>query len=292
MKTPLKIALALVALLILTLANTIIVGAIHESPDLTVGDELLGCLHPRVPTSRVPTSHVPTPHTATSPSVQSTLLGRLPLRGSSCVAGERASLPAHTVTLYDGVDEIAQITVAAGATLTGLPTPTRDGYKHTGWRTGTPDGDLFEPHNPINSDLRLYAAYELLPPSFEISSLAFTYDGRAHTLAFSSLTHPLLDGAVLSYEWYRDGTPTGDRGASLSLTNVSDGGEYSCRLVLSVGADVVEITTPPVAVTISKCAVPLPSLTPVYYTAAPQAPNLRDTPVYTVDTAPHTLAGA
>ena len=55
MKTPLKIALALVALLILTLANTIIVGAIHESPDLTVVDELLGCLHPRVPSSHTVT---------------------------------------------------------------------------------------------------------------------------------------------------------------------------------------------------------------------------------------------
>ena len=254
MKTPLKIALALATLLLLICA-------------------------------------FPLTSTATSPTAQGTHLGRLPLWGSSCAAGERASLPNHTVTLYDGGDPISEISVTDGDTLKDLPAPTREGYKLVGWRTGSPDGDLFEPHTKINCDLKLFAAYELLPPSFEISALSFTYDGRAHTLAFSSLTHPLLDGGVLSYEWYRDGAPVGAYGASLPLTNVSDSGEYSCRLVFSVGGDVTEITTPAVSVTISKCAVPLPTLEPFYYTAEPQTPPIYSGGIYTVDRTPHTLAG-
>ncbi len=243
MKKPFKIALALVALLILTLANTIIVGAIHESPDLTVGDDVLG----------VPSS--------------------------------------HTVTLYDRGDPFASVEVPNGATLSELPTPTREGYKLVGWRTDSDDGTPFEPSTPITKDTDLHAVYELLPPAFDISSLSFTYDSHAHTLAFSSVSHPLLTGGILSYEWYKDGTPIGAYGSSLSVSKVSDSGEYSCRLVFSVGGDVTEITTPPITVRISKCEIPLPTLAPVYYTGDAQSPSLYDSGYYTVDRTPHTLAG-
>ena len=118
-------------------------------------------------------------------------------------------LPTHTVTFYDRGDIITSVEVEDGTTLTELPMSTRDGYKLVGWREGGNDGELFEPSAPITADKRLYAVYELLPPSFDISSLCFTYDGRGHTLGFSSITHPLMDGGILSYEWYRDGAPIG-----------------------------------------------------------------------------------
>lgn len=207
-------------------------------------------------------------------------------------AGALGDTPTHTVTLYDRGDPIAQITVPDGTPLKDLPTPTREGYRLVGWRVDTADGALFEPSIPITNDTALHAAYELLPPSFEISSLAFTYDGRAHTLAFFSLSHPLLDGGILSYEWYKDGAPIGAYGSSISLSYVSDSGEYSCRLVFSVGGDVTEITTPTVTVSISKCELPLPELAPLYYTGDAQTPPIYDNGYYTVDRTPHTLAGS
>ena len=207
------------------------------------------------------------------------------------VVGATEKAPVHTVTIYDGSDPIACIAVPHGDRLTSFPSPVREGYKLVGWRVGGADGELFEPASPITEDISLYAVYELLPPRFEISSLAFTYDGRAHTLAFSSLSHPLLECGILSYEWLRNGISLGAYGASLSLTNVSDSGEYSCRLVFSVGGDVAEITTPALTVTISKAVVPLPNISPLYYTADLQAPPIYDNGYYTVDRTPRTLAG-
>lgn len=199
--------------------------------------------------------------------------------------------PTHTVTFYDRGDPIAHCEVRDGDTLTDFPLPTCEGYKLLGWREGGADGALFEPTSPITADTSLYAAYELLPPSFDISSLSFTYDGAAHTLGFSSVEHPLLDGGVLSYEWYRDGASLGAYGSSLSLKNVAQSGEYSCRLVFSVGGDVAEITTPPVRVSISKSEIPLPVIPPLYYTGDAQTPPLYDNGYYTVDRSAHTVAG-
>ncbi len=206
-------------------------------------------------------------------------------------AGAINESPTRTVTFYDRGDPIAQLDVENGATLDGLPTPTREGYKLVGWRLASEDGTLFEPSTPITADTRLYATYELLPPSFDIPSLSFVYDGMTHTLGFLAVEHPLLDGGVLSYEWYRDGAPIGAYGSSITLINVADSGEYSCHLVFSVGGDIAEITTPPVTVNISKCEVPLPTLAPLYYTGDAQAPPIYDNGYYTVDRSPHTVAG-
>ena len=213
------------------------------------------------------------------------------LAASPLVAGAESDVPTHTVTFYDRGDVLVQMQAEEGMPLTEIPTPYREGYKHIGWRISGVDGDMFEPTAPITSDLDLYAVYELLPPTFEISSLSFTYDKAAHTLAFSSVSHPLLEGGILSYEWYRDGKPLGAYGSSLSIERVSDSGVYSCRLVFSVGGDVAEVTTPDIEVTVSKCEVALPNVQPLYYTGDPLSPPIYDTGYYTVDRAPHTAAG-
>lgn len=198
----------------------------------------------------------------------------------------------HTVTFYDRGDLICECEVAEGEMLSVPVSPTRDGYKLVGWSVGASDGALFDLGTPISGDIELHAVYELLPPSFDISSLEFTYDGIPHTLAFSSVSHPLLEGSILSYEWYRDGVSIGAYGSSLTVKNVSDSGVYTCRLVLSVGGDVAEVTTPAVEVKISKRAITPPTLDSVYYTGDSQLPPVYGNLYYTVDRTPCTLAGA
>ncbi len=199
--------------------------------------------------------------------------------------------PVHTVTFFDRGDLLCEFEVADGATLVPPVYPSREGYKLIGWREGSPDGELFDLGTPIKGDVELHSAYELLPPSFEISSLSFTYDGAPHTLSFSSVSHPLLDGGIISYEWYKNGQSIDCYGSSLSVTDVADSGEYTCRLVLSVGGDVAEITTPAVTVEISKREVDLPTLAAVYYNGDAQVPPVYDNGYYTVSRTPCTLAG-
>ncbi len=215
----------------------------------------------------------------------------IPTLASPVVAGAVSDAPTHTVTFYDRGDVISQVQIEDGKSLTEVPTPCRDGYKHVGWRISDVDGEMLEPTAPITSDVDLYAVYELLPPTFEISSLSFTYDKTAHTLAFSSIAHPLFEGGILSYEWYRDGETLGAYGSSLSIERVSDSGVYSCRLVFSVGGDVAEVTTPDILVTVSKCEVAYPQVPSLYYTGDLLAPPIYDTGYYTVDRTPHTAAG-
>lgn len=207
------------------------------------------------------------------------------------VAGASAPKKAHTVLFYDRGDLVGEYEVPDGEVLDACPSPAREGYKLVGWRFGDTDGAPFDLGTPVVSDLELHAVYELLPPSFDISSLELVYDGTAHTLAFSSVSHPLLDGGILSYEWYKDGDPIAAYGSSIAVKNVSDSGAYTCRLVLSVGGDVAEVTTPAVNVAIAKREIALPTLDKVYYTGDSQLAPIYDNGYYTVERMPATHAG-
>ena len=87
--------------------------------------------------------------------------------------------------------------ILQGSALTSPPkSPEREGYRFCGWSS---EEGTFEPGARVYSSARYDAVYELLPPTFEISSLSFQYDGKSRELCFSEMEHPYLNEGLLSY---------------------------------------------------------------------------------------------
>jgi len=163
------------------------------------------------------------------------------------------------ITLWDG-DEVYATVVAEGGVAKPPVPPKREGYRFLGWRVDSREGEAFEWGGTVNDSISLYSSYELLPPTYEIDDISFVYDGSCRTLGFKSLTHPLLSSGIISYEWYKDGSPLGFVGSSMSIKNVSDSGRYSCKVTFTHSAYTVSITTPEVYVEVKQGVVDLPSV--------------------------------
>ncbi|MBQ8690047.1 MAG: uL15 family ribosomal protein [Clostridia bacterium] len=187
-----------------------------------------------------------------------------------------------SITFYNGDEPYCEEVIKQGEAPTLPAPPEREGYAFEGWCFNSAKGEKYESGEPLNADTVLYAAYELTPPSFEISSLSFTYDGGAHSLKFADISHPLLDEGFISYEWYKDGEAINCFGESVSVREVRDSGSYVCRLTFSVEGDVARLSTLPVSVEISKCPVPIPEIPEASYTADPIFPQIFDTGAYSV----------
>ena len=159
------------------------------------------------------------------------------------------------------------------------PVPERDGYTSLGWY----ERGAERPYeaSAISSDLSLYSRYELIAPTFSISSLFFTYDTECHILSFDSLAHPLLDdGAYLTYEWKRGGQAVSSA-PSLSVTSVSDSGEYSVTVTLHFDGDSVAVTAENIGVEVLPKVVSIPEIPGVSYTGKRLYPSPIPSSLYT-----------
>ena len=194
-----------------------------------------------------------------------------------------------TVSFYNRGEIWYEERVEVGTVLaSSVLSPQKEGYKFVAWES---EHGVFEEGARIYSNVRYEAVYELLPPTFRISSLEFEYDGRGRELSFSEISHPYLGSGIISYEWFKDGVPLGIYSPSLTVINASDSGYYTAKLSFSVLGDVATVITPPVSVQISKKEISLPIIPEAMYTGNEIYPEIFDTGAYTVEKAPHILTG-
>ncbi|MBO7304947.1 MAG: uL15 family ribosomal protein, partial [Clostridia bacterium] len=151
--------------------------------------------------------------------------------------------------------------------------PERVGYAFIGWRLQG-GAELYDFETEIVSDLDLYSHYQLLAPTFTLSPLEFIFDGEERKIEISDLTHPLLDGANLTYSWLRDDVQLNSAFSSLPIKYVSDSGSYRCQITLTVGTDSVTVTSDPISVTVNRATVPIPTVADKEYNGDYQFPDL------------------
>ena len=184
------------------------------------------------------------------------------------------------VRLVSGDNEITSEEVLYGDLLTRPKNPVRVGYDFIGWYLGD---DEYSFSSPVTDDVELRARFSLSAPSFLLSSLFFTFDASAHQFTFDSISHPLAESGFFGYEWYKDGELLDISSDSLSITYVSQSGDYYCKLKFSYLNDFVEVTTPSVRIEVAKKNIPIPSAEPRSYSGEMQTSGLVSNAVYTVD---------
>ncbi len=161
--------------------------------------------------------------------------------------------------------------------------PDKTGYAPKGWYCEHTLNNIYDFSLPITSSFSLYAGYSLLPPTFSLKDCSKEYDTLPLKVGFSTLTHPLLDSGIILYKWYNSEDELMCEGANLILTEVSESGEYYCKVTFSHGRDTVEIKTPPLKATISKGVIMPPVISPLVYNAMPQYPLVPYSLLYTVN---------
>lgn len=167
----------------------------------------------------------------------------------------------------------------------------KTGYKFSSWSTDPTTETPYDFEHNVNKSFDLFAKYSLLPPSFVLNSLEFTYDALEHEFGIEELSHPLLNEGIVNYAWYRDGEYLSNVGPKINLLNVSDSGMYECKLNFTLGVDSVSVTTPPAKVEIHKQTVAVPSIADKYYTGGYLSPDIYSTSVYTVSEMVGTFVG-
>ncbi len=167
--------------------------------------------------------------------------------------------------------------------LLSVTAPKKDGYIFDRWYFNEALSEPFVPSEAMPSDFDIYAAYSLKAPEFSLSSLDFVYSGNARTLDFDSISHELSDSGRFEFEWFKNGTSLGTFDGGVNIRNVSDSGEYYCKITFYCGNDKVSVTTPKISVSVSKKTVPVPMNETAIYSGKVQYSSLRDNALYTVD---------
>lgn len=187
----------------------------------------------------------------------------------------------YTVRFEAPSGNVEDVYCLEGELVTPPPLPERVGYIGEGWYTDDSHLERFNFGMPVTSDLTLYGGYRLETPTYTLGSASIEYDGIGHSVGFASLTHPLGNG-IYSYLWIReDGTPV-SREMSFNVKNVSDTGEYICKVTYTFGKDTVTFETLPLVVEVKKAIITPPTIPATEYTGRVQYPIISQSPLYQV----------
>ena len=127
---------------------------------------------------------------------------------------------------------------------------------------------------PVTSDLKLYSKLELSSPSFSLNSYEGVYNGKAQSVDFSCLSHPLEGEGIYSFVW-QDGEGCDIAySRALKLCDASDSGSYRCKIIFTVGAYKSECFTPYITVDILKASIPIPKIPEVTFDGSLKLPFL------------------
>ncbi len=195
----------------------------------------------------------------------------------------------YIVSYFNGDECYATSEYIRGEVTEKPSDPYKIGYDFLGWYSNR--GELFDSSVELSSDVSVYAKYELMSPSYTVISDSFVYDGKMHTVSVTDITHPILESGFLSYEWYKNGVPLNAYSESINIMRVSDSGEYSVKIIFTVGSDIAIETTPAASVTVLPAPVYAPTLAPVTYTGSPIFSGLSDTDEYIAESVSGTLVG-
>ena len=163
-----------------------------------------------------------------------------------------------------------------------VPLPSRVGYKSIGWFL---DAELTKPFDgsaKISSDLTLFGAYELLPPSFILVGKNFVYNEAVNTVDFIELVHPLDESGYYTFAWENEKGDLVAHSRELRVKNVNESGKYRCRVTFTVNGEFVDQITPQITVNIEKKRIPLPESCEVDYNGFVQYSTIPKSPYYTV----------
>lgn len=191
------------------------------------------------------------------------------------------SLPYRYSCLLDG-EEVFVLYGLAGEELQAPDPPQKRGYAFDAWYTDRAMTEKMNFSSPPEKDTVLYAKTSLLPPTFAVHGLTFSFDGELHDLTFSRLSHELEESGMFSFAWYRDGVVCPSSAKCLKLRNVGDSGEYICKITFTNGADSVTVTTPAIRVSVTKKYIKIPEVQSKTYSGERQCASLFDTAEYTV----------
>lgn len=188
----------------------------------------------------------------------------------------------HTVNYYHGGILLETCEVLSGMKVDRLSPDDIAGYSFSGWGSDKNGGELFDFEKGITEDVTLYSRYSLKAPEFILNSFSATYKNDVYEVGFESISHPLIESALITYEWYKNGEKINAAGEAVSLRYVSDSGVYKCKLLFSYGNDVSEVVTPEVEFIINKAQINVPVIPQKSYTGAYLTPDVYSTYLYTV----------
>lgn len=184
----------------------------------------------------------------------------------------------YTVKFYVNEIVVAEQKILSGEKAIFVAPPEVLGYTFDCWYEDRSAERPYSFDNIVNSSFSLYGYYNLLPPTFNISSKEFTYDGEEHILKFDQLEH-VLSGGYYTYQWYKDGHEISTLN-EVSVKNVSDSGIYSCRVVYTINGKTASFYTDNIQIKIKKAIVNLPSIPSLKYTGNLIYPNIPNSQYY------------
>lgn len=186
----------------------------------------------------------------------------------------------YTVSFYIDDIKVHEEKFLSGESPSAYSPEPRDGYIFDSWYTDREGVTPYSFDSVVNSSFSLFGIYDLVPPSFAISSLDFIYDGEEHTLGFDSLSHP-LEGGYYTYIWYRNGQEISSL-SSIKVRNVSDSGCYSCQVTYSYNGKTAKVYAENIKVSINYKEIPIPQIPSMEYTGNPIYPTVPTSSYYTV----------
>ena len=189
----------------------------------------------------------------------------------------------YIVSMFDNGALIGRMEFLYSDELLSLSAPQKQGYTFVGWFSDEELTSSFVPLNTQLSDLEIYASYRLKSPEFSLSSLSFTYDKGTRILSLDRLYHELEEEGRYELEWFKNGKSIGIFDGGVKIKNVTDSGEYSCRITFFHGSEAVSVTTPCVSVNVDKMKIASPECESVNYNGRLQYSSLSDNSLYTVD---------
>jgi len=197
----------------------------------------------------------------------------------------------YRVSFYSNGTRISEELCLKNETVEAPKAEEFSGYRLKGWFYDELGDKAYDFSGDVNSDLTLYAVYELLAPSFEIGNLEFTYDGNNHSLSFDSITHPLDELGIYSYVWFNTGGDIVSKSDEVNVCTVSDSGSYICKVTFTVGSKSVVLTTPEIKVIIKKKTVKTPIIENTVYNGNQQTPSIYSNSIYNVESVSGINAG-
>ncbi len=197
----------------------------------------------------------------------------------------------YTLKLIDDGKTVGIYNFLDGESAEIIEAPRKDGYIFSAFYNDEDKKREFSKSEIMSGDRNIYLSYRLEDIKFSLSSMNFTYDGKEHMLDFEIISHTLSDYGRFEFEWFKNGNSIGTFDGGVALKNVSDSGEYSCKVTFYCGKDMISTITPAVNASIYKQLVDIPIATPKNYNGNIQYSGLMNTEFYTVSDYGGTNAG-
>ena len=190
----------------------------------------------------------------------------------------------YTVSFFVDDVKVHEEKVLGGERLEKYTHPAPTGYVFDNWYEDREATSPYSFNTRIYSSFSLFGMYELMPPSFSISSMEFVYDGREHMLGFDNLSHQ-LQGGYYTYLWYRDGEEISTL-SSLKIKNVGDSGSYSCLVTYVYNGKTASSYAENIKINVMRKEISLPNIPSVEYTGNLVYPGIASTSYYKVEMTP------